>query len=288
MMRRILVTLVVAVLLASCSGGGGEGGDATTPSASGPPTTQAAANGAIDAKFDVGGHQLHLTCRGTGSPTVVYLHGHSQRPGDASGDGAGLIPTLVAEQHHRFCGYDRANTGNSDKVPGPLDGETTIADMHRLLQAARIEPPYILLGASFGGLFAYMYAVTYPKEVAGMVLLDASFPEELELERHFPKEERWDHSEWKTLEEQVDQLTTYQQAHAMLGKEPAIPVTYLLATPSGWTGPPAYEAVVLDHIANYVDRFSPGVLEEVESPHYMEAAVPERIAQELEQIIANP
>jgi hypothetical protein len=61
-------------------------------------------------------------------------------------------------------------------------------------------------------------------------------------------------------------------------------VVYL---PSGWTGPPAYEAVVLDHIAEYVDRFSPGVLVEVESPHYMEAAVPERIAQELEKVIAK-
>jgi pimeloyl-ACP methyl ester carboxylesterase len=154
-------------------------------------------------------------------------------------------------------------------------------------QAAEIEPPYVLVGASFGGLFAYMYAVTYPKEVAGMVLLDASFPEELDLERYFPKDERWDHSEWKELEEQVDQLTSYQQAHALLGNEPDIPMTYLLATPSGWTGPPAYEAVVLDHIAKYVDRFSPGVLVEVKSPHYMEAAAPERIVQELEKVIAT-
>jgi pimeloyl-ACP methyl ester carboxylesterase len=92
------------------------------------------------------------------------------RAGDASGDGAGPIPSLVAGNHHRFCGYDRANTGNSDKVPGPLDGETTVADMHRLLKAAHIDPPYVLLGASFGGLAAYMYAVTYPKEVVGMVL----------------------------------------------------------------------------------------------------------------------
>ena len=53
----------------------------------------------------------------------------------------------------------------------------------------------------------------------------------------------------KELEEQVDQLTSYQQARALLGNEPDIPMTYLLAMPSGWTGSPAYEAVVLDHIA---------------------------------------
>ncbi len=285
-MRRTVALLVLAALAAGCSGAGGDEGATSASPTSSPPTTYVP-EGEIDALFDVGGHKLHLHCKGSGSPTVVYLHGHSQQPGDASGGSAGLLPTLVADKGHRFCGYDRANTGTSDKVPGPLNGKTTLADLHGLLQAAEIEPPYVLLGASFGGLFAYMYAVTYPKEVAGMVLLDASFPEELDLERYFPKEERWDHTEWKELEEQVDQLTSYQQAHALLGNEPAIPMTYLLAMPSGWTGPPAYEAVVLDHIARYVDRFSPGVLVEVESPHYMEAAVPERIAQELEKVIAK-
>ena len=34
-------------------------------------------------------------------------------------------------------------------VPGPLDGKTTVTDLHRLLQAAQIEPPKNLLGASF-------------------------------------------------------------------------------------------------------------------------------------------
>ena len=64
-----------------------------------------------------------------------------------------------------------------------------------------------------------------------------------------------------------------------------MPVTFLLVTPSGWTGPPAYEAVVLDRIARYVDRFSPGVLAKVPSLRDMEAAVPDRIAQELEKVI---
>lgn len=84
------------------------------------------------------------------------------------------------------------------------------------------------------------------------------------------------------------QAAQIKPPYVLLGKEPAIPVTYLLATPSGWTGPHAYEAVVLKYIAKYVDRFSPGVLKEVESPHYMEAAVPDRIAQELEKVIAAP
>jgi pimeloyl-ACP methyl ester carboxylesterase len=80
---------------------------------------------------------------------------------------------------HRYCGDDRANTGRSDKLPGPLTGTTPVRDLHRLLQATQVKPPYVLLGASFGGLIAHLYAATYPTEVVGMVLLDAAFPDEL-------------------------------------------------------------------------------------------------------------
>jgi hypothetical protein len=120
-----------------------------------------------------------------------------------------------------------------------------------------------------------------------MVLLDAAFPDELDLERYFPANDRMTHDEWPTLPEEIDPLAVYQDSHDLIGKEPAIPVTYLLAKPSSWTGPPAYEKVILDHIAKYVDRYSPGELVEVESPHYMEAAVPERVVQELEKVIAK-
>jgi hypothetical protein len=65
-------------------------------------------------------------------------------------------------------------------------------------------------------------------------------------------------------------------------------VTYLLAWPAGWSGPAAYEAVIHERIARYVHRYSPGVVEKVESDHYMEAAVPDRIVQELEQVVATP
>ena len=285
MMRRLVAMMVLTVVLASCSGADDDGSAAPSPTSS-PTTTQAA--GAIDATFDVGGHKLHLYCEGTGSPTVVYLHGLSHAPGDASGASAGQLPSLVSTKQ-RFCGYDRANTGSSDKVPGPLTGKTSVADLHRLLQAAQIKPPYVLLGASFGGLVAYSYAVTYPKEVTGMVLLDAAFPDEFALERLFPKDERLTHDQWQDMEEQIDELGAYQEAYALIGKEPAIPVTYLRATQSDlWTGPPAYEAAVPKAIARYIDRFSPGVVREVESPHYMEAAVPDRIVQELDKVIANP
>ena len=52
-----------------------------------------------------------------------------------------------------------------------------------------------------------------------MVLLDAAFPDELALERLFPKDERLTHDEWKDMEEQIDELGAYQDAYALIGNK---------------------------------------------------------------------
>jgi pimeloyl-ACP methyl ester carboxylesterase len=154
-MRRIVLISVVAVLLGSCSGARDS---ATTP----PPTAQAAATGQIDAAFDAGGHKLHLRCEGTGSPgspTIVYLHG-------LGGDGSDItsINTPLASKA-RVCTYDRLNVGKSDSDPGRHTGADSVADLHALLEAAGVPGPYLLVGVSFGGLLAIMYAATYPDQV---------------------------------------------------------------------------------------------------------------------------
>jgi pimeloyl-ACP methyl ester carboxylesterase len=185
----------------------------------------------------------------------------------------------------RICVYDRANVGRSDAAPWPITSRETISDLHVALHAAGVKPPYELLGASFGGLIAYVYAATYPDEVKGMVLLDAAFPQELGLERYFPPDQRLTHAEFKADREKLDQLDVYEQAQHL--DPPRIPVTYLLAVPSTWTGPPAYNRVVLRRMADYVRGFAPGTLKRVRSPHYMEAAVPGTIAREVKALAAR-
>lgn len=271
---------LAAIALAACGGRSQETGDE-------PAATAAAATSAgktIEGRFDVGGHKLYIRCEGAGSPTVVYLHGYIWS-GNGGAVSAGRVPSLLRDDH-RICVYDRPNLGRSDRVRGPVSGRQTVRELHTLLGKAGVEPPYVLLGASFGGLLSYIYAATYPDDVKGMVLLDASFPGELALEPLWPKNERLTHDEWKEGAETLDELGVYQESQGLSGRLPAIPVTYLLATPSGWTGPPKYEAVVLKRMAKYVDGFSPGVLKRVRSPHYMEAAVPERIAREVDKLIA--
>jgi pimeloyl-ACP methyl ester carboxylesterase len=272
----LLVTLVV-LALSACGGGSRETG---TPANSTPKV--------IEGRYDVGDYKLYMRCEGSGSPTVVYLHRFvDQPPGGAIH--AGEVPSMLRDEH-RICVYDRADVGRSDEVPGLRTGESSVRDLHRLLEAAGIEPSYVLLAPSFGGLISYAYAATYPDEVVGMVLIDAAFPGEWKLEHLWPKEERLKNDDWGVYEEKIEQPAVYKYA-LYADKEPDIPVTFLLANPTSevWEGPPAWEEAVVDKRAEYVEGFSPGVFKKVECPYSMnmEQAAPERIAREVEMLIAS-
>jgi len=119
---------------------------------------------------DIGGRSLYLRCLGQGSPTVILEAG---RFPSQSWD-----PVLrgVAETTH-VCVYDRANRGASDPAPFPRSARDVVTDLHALLTAAKIPGPYVLVGGSMGGLFTRLFASTYPDEVAGMVLSDATYEE---------------------------------------------------------------------------------------------------------------
>jgi pimeloyl-ACP methyl ester carboxylesterase len=120
---------------------------------------------------DVGGYRLHLYCTGTtikGSPTVILEQG---------GGGMALAWFLVQPEvakTTRVCAYDRAGLGWSEPGPQPRNGQAIARDLHTLLNTADIPGPYVLAGHSYGGLFVRAYAVQYPSDVAGLVLLDAA------------------------------------------------------------------------------------------------------------------
>jgi pimeloyl-ACP methyl ester carboxylesterase len=91
--------------------------------------------------------------------------------------------TTVFPQVARFtrvCAYDRPGTfldvdhlGRSTAVPMPRTAGDIVSDLHTLLHAAHVLGPYVFAAHSFGGIFARLYASTYPDEVVGMVLVDA-------------------------------------------------------------------------------------------------------------------
>jgi pimeloyl-ACP methyl ester carboxylesterase len=124
---------------------------------------------------DVGGYQLYLYCVGENradSPTVMLEHGL----GGTSAAWAWLQPEIAKTT--RVCAYDRAGMGLSDPGPAPRDAQSIARELHSLLQAAGEPAPYVLVGWSFGGLLARVYAGQYPEEVGGLVLLDSSHPDQ--------------------------------------------------------------------------------------------------------------
>lgn len=122
--------------------------------------------------IDLGGYKVHIDCTGHGDPAVILLHGF----GDYSFDWALVQPKLAA--HTTTCSYDRPGQAWSDPGPAPRGLRTSAGELHALLQRARVKPPYVLVGHSWGGLIARMYAHLYPREIAGMVLVDSTHEDE--------------------------------------------------------------------------------------------------------------
>jgi len=122
---------------------------------------------------DIGARRLHINCTGKGAPTVVMEAG----AGDFSFDW-GLVQPQVARFTH-VCSYDRAGYAWSDPGPTPRTMRQIAFEPHTGLIKAGIEGPYILVGHSFGGAIVRTYVSQYPKEVAGMALVDSVHEEGL-------------------------------------------------------------------------------------------------------------
>ena len=122
--------------------------------------------------IDLGAHHLHMLEAGQGSPTIVLE--------------AGLMSTMLSwsaiqltlAQSYRVVSYDRAGLGWSDLGPMPRTAERIVKELHTLLERAAIPAPYVLVGHSFGGLTMPLFAMRYPQETGGMVLVDPVVPAE--------------------------------------------------------------------------------------------------------------
>lgn len=118
--------------------------------------------------IDLGGHRLHVHCTGKGTPTVVVESGL----GDYSFDWI-LVQNKVAT-FTRICTYDRAGYAWSDTGPKPRTFSQINLELHDALAKLGEHAPFLMVGHSYGGPVARNFALTYPKEVAGMVFVDAA------------------------------------------------------------------------------------------------------------------
>ncbi len=130
--------------------------------------------------YDVGGFKMHILAEGTNvvddqgkTPTVIWIPG-----GYAEGLGLYHLHKAMAKETRSII-FDRAGTGWSELGPFPRRIQADVNELRRLLKAAGEQGPFVLVGHSWGGMFANNFAYEYPQDVAGLVLLDATPLEDL-------------------------------------------------------------------------------------------------------------
>jgi pimeloyl-ACP methyl ester carboxylesterase len=117
--------------------------------------------------IDLGGYRLHIDCRSKGSPTVIIENAFDEFSFDWR-----QVQTQVG-RFTRICTYDRAGYAWSDPGPAPRTFAQMNLELHRALAKLGERGPLVVVGHAFGGPIARNFATTYPKDVAGLVLVDA-------------------------------------------------------------------------------------------------------------------
>lgn len=129
---------------------------------------------AIGALVDIGGRRMQLDCRGSGTPTVVFEAGL-----DTMGSLSWSAVHDAIAKETRACAYSRAGIMWSDPAPEPTSAVAVAKDLHATLAAAHEAPPFVMVGHSLGGPYIMEFTKQFGPDVAGLVFVDASHPEQV-------------------------------------------------------------------------------------------------------------
>jgi pimeloyl-ACP methyl ester carboxylesterase len=152
--------------------------------------------------------KLNLDCYGQGSPTVILDSGMS-----VPAVGWIKVQPGVAK-FARVCSYDRAGYGWSEPGPVPRTSFQIAHELKALLDASGEKGPYVLVGHSFGGFNIRVFTALHPKDVVGLVLVDASHEDEEErVEGTLPAEVKEREKKMEARNERMDQILTPLQIH---------------------------------------------------------------------------
>lgn len=143
----------------------------STTTKSMPETTTVAVNGAT----------IEYALGGEGSSPVIVLMNGFRMPLSSWEQ---LYPEI--HKYGRVFAYNRHGIGKTSKATCPQTGAEILRSLANVLQALQLPPPYILVAHSLGGLFANLYARSHPKQVAAVVFVDASHPDEIKQQKQFP------------------------------------------------------------------------------------------------------
>lgn len=230
---------------------------------------------------DVGGHRLRIERLGKGSPTVVFEAGLAQPRttwGRVPNDVAAFAQVVI---------YDRANLGDSDEVQGQRTSKQIVAELHAMLKAAGAEAPYVLVGHSFGGLNARLFASQFPDEVAGIVLVDASHEDEYRrLAELLPEPERQKYLQHEGGDnyEKADLLASAEEIRGAAALKP-VPLVVVSAAGNKNSGEAA--AKVHDELQLVLSRLLPNaslVIAE-NSGHFVQLDRPELVTEAIRKVV---
>lgn len=123
---------------------------------------------------DVGGYHLDVVRAGSGTPNVILVAGL----GNTVDTWTQIVPS--AAQLSTVVAYSRSGLGRSEPGPSKHTAKDSVLELHALLAKLNLKPPYVLVGASYGGILVRLYTSMYPNEVAGLVLSDASHEQQVQ------------------------------------------------------------------------------------------------------------
>ena len=242
----------------------------------------------------LGGYALRVLESGREGPVVVFESGLGE-PTETWNDVQPKVASFA-----RTVLYDRAGIGKSEVAKGPRTVKSIVKDLHSMLKAANVPPPYFLVGHSFGGLLVQLYAHSYPNEVTALVLIDPADPRlDTLLRKHMTATEWAAHK--KAIDDAMPQMPAPVVAELQALKKstqtaievlplPRIPVVLLTGTKKNpeFPGNPLEQDLKLQLHNQLLAKIpnSKHILV-ANSRHYIQNDAPDLVIQAIQEVISE-